>query len=133
MKVKDNNGREHNFPPTGCRIFADDARPRSQYHIYCRALLAKIYPLDIILEEVPIPGYNLFLDFYLPNLHLAIEVNGSQHSEYSSFFYKTKENFYRSKNNDNRKQVWCKENGIELIVLQYKEQENWEEQICKRL
>jgi hypothetical protein len=127
MKVQDFTGKRYNWPPNGYSINFDDIRQRSQYHLECRRLLHEIYPLDRILEEVPLPGIGLFLDFFTPHNYTAYEVNGEQHEEYNSFFYKTKGNFLRAKNNDKRKQEWCQLNNIHLIILDYKDIENWKE------
>ncbi len=125
MKVKDFSGRTYNFPPVGHTVDFDDIRPRSSYHLACRKLLHELFPVHSILEEVPIPGEGLFLDFFTPHNTTAYEVNGEQHNEYNSFFYKTHANFTASQKNDRRKKEWCELNNIRLVILDYKIIDNW--------
>jgi len=126
MKVKDFAGNiTKNWPPTGYIVDINSTTLKSQYHLYARQLLRELYPVQIILEEVPLPNLNLYFDFYTPHNHTAYEINGEQHSEYNRFFYKTKADFQRAKTNDNRKSAWCQLNDITLIILDYKDKENW--------
>lgn len=127
MKVTDSNGRVTNFPPKGYQVSLDDTRPRSKYHIKCREILRELFPLESILEEVPVPGEGLYLDFYIPGKHLIIEVNGEQHSEYSSFFHSTKANFYTAKKNDRKKIDWALANNLKIIIVDYKDMSRWVE------
>jgi hypothetical protein len=127
MKVKDFSGNICNWPPVGHIVNFDDIRPRSQYHLECRRLLHNTYPLDTVLEEVPLPGVGLFLDFYTPHNNTAYEVNGEQHEQFNSYFYHTKADFLRAKQNDSRKAEWCQLNNIKLKVLCYKDMDKWQD------
>lgn len=117
MKVKDLRGTIHILPFQGYRIDLNDTRPRSDGHKRCRALLKKIYPFDIVLEEVPVPGENLFLDFFIPLRKAVIEVQGAQHTEFVPFFHKSKTGFANSQKRDNRKKQWAEINNFKLIEL----------------
>ena len=126
MKIKDNQGNIHNFPPSGYDVDFDDNRPRSELHIRCRNLLRSLYPTQRILEEVPLPNERLFLDFFLPAQKKGIEVNGQQHYSFSQFFHSNKFEFAKAKQRDKRKRGWCEMNGITLIELKYDEdEETW--------
>ncbi len=59
---------------------------------------------------------NLFLDFYLPDYNIAIECQGKQHFEYSTYFHidKTIDNY---RYNDIKKYNLCKNNNIDLIYF----------------
>lgn len=130
MKVIDFDGRLHPFPPTGHTIALNDIRERSSHHLRVRTLLKKLYPLQKILEEVPIPGIGLFADFYLPHKKTLIEVHGSQHYEFSPFFHGSLLKFQLSKNNDKRKREWCILNNIRYIELRYdKDDDEWKKLI----
>jgi len=59
----------------------------------------------------PQTGYNLELDVYLPEINKAIEFNGTY---WHSLPYKIK--------NDNIKQEQCRNNNIQLLIIQ---EENW--------
>ncbi len=61
---------------------------------------------DRTLIENPKTGYYLELDIWLPEIRKAIEYNGE-------FYHRGKNVKFR----DNYKQKWCKENGIELLII----------------
>lgn len=129
MKVKDTKGRIWPWSLTGHIIADNNLRPRSEIHLKTRELLKIIYPLDTVLEELSIPGENLFADFYLPLRKKMIEVHGEQHYKYISHFHNNLQGFKDSKERDTRKALWCQINNITLIVLKYNEEEKWQSQI----
>jgi len=69
-----------------------------------------------ILEEFIIPKSKLRLDFFLPNIKVAVEFHGRQHTEFVKHFHGTKKKFLSAKKRDEEKALWCKMNGIELVV-----------------
>lgn len=69
-----------------------------------------------ILEEFPIPNSKLRLDFFLPNIKVAVEYHGRQHEEFVKHFHGTKKKFMLAKMRDEQKAKWCKMNGIELVI-----------------
>lgn len=102
----------------------------SEIHLLTREFLKENYPAIQILEEVYLPGEKLYLDFYLPTLKLAIECQGEQHEKFTPFFHKNKMNFYKSKGRDNRKEEFCKINGIRLVYFYPTEsEEQWKKKI----
>lgn len=130
MKVRDFDGNECRWPPTGYNVNFDDIRPRSSLHIRCRELLRKLYPTEQILEEVPIPNLNLFVDFYLPFRKIVVECQGEQHSKFIPHFHKTKIGFAKSKARDKRKKEWCQINNIRIVELPFFESdEEWKTRI----
>lgn len=130
MKVKDKDGNNINWPPVGYTVNQSSILQKSSYHIEVRNLLQEIFPLNIVLEEVPLPlSPVLFLDFYIPSKKIAIEVNGAQHYEFNNFHFASKLDWLKSKSNDNKKSEWCQENNIELIILKFDEQDKWKEQL----
>lgn len=62
---------------------------------------------------------SLPFDFYLPELNVCIEYDGIQHYEPVDFFGGM-EIYKYTKENDNIKDGYCKENGIKLIRISYK-------------
>ena len=81
MKVTGLNGREYAWNLNGYNVPASDTRKRSKYHVRARAVLKQIFHSYRILEEVKLPGSTpshrkgvLYLDFYIPQIMLAIEV-----------------------------------------------------------
>lgn len=136
-KVTGINGKEYVWNLSNYDVFKNDNRRRSKYHIRARNLLKEIFHSYRILEEVKLPGSTeryrksvLYLDFYIPNLDLAIEVHGQQHYEYSPFFHKSRADFLKSKARDDDKINWCELNGIQLITLKYSESDDeWRQRI----
>jgi hypothetical protein len=111
------------------KIFNDDKRPRSKYHIFAREEIKNVYGSYSILEEVRIPGTILYLDFFIPLLDLAVEVHGEQHYKYIPFFHETKLEYYKSLKRDSDKIKFCEINNIRIVILKYDERENWRNQL----
>jgi hypothetical protein len=137
MKVIGINGREYVWNLNGYSVAANDKRKRSKYHVRARNLLKEMYHSYRLLEEVKLPGSTpshrkgvLYLDFYVPQIMLAVEVHGQQHYDYTPFFHKNKADFAIAKAKDEDKIEWCELNKIDIIVLKYSEtDEQWREQI----
>lgn len=106
-----------------------DERPRSSYHISARKIIKEVYPVCQLLEEVKIQVHKsdfLYIDFYLPQMDIMVEVQGEQHFSYSSFFHKSKMDFLMQKKRDREKAEWCELNLVKLIYLNYNEtQDEW--------
>lgn len=111
----------------------NEDRDVSDNHLRCRDLLKEILPTSVILEEVTIPLLKkewAFLDFYIPQSKIAIEVHGSQHYEFSLQFHKDIRDLNRQQAKDRRKKTWCEINQINLIELPYNETvEQWKKLI----
>lgn len=73
----------------------------------------RIYKRNRKIIKSPITGFYLELDFYIPKLKLAIELNGITH--YKPIY--GKEKFERQQRNDEIKRGLCKEKGITLIEI----------------
>lgn len=85
---------------------------RSKLEIYISEQLIKLYPsLEIICNGKE--TINSELDFYIPSLKLAFELNGIIH--YEPIFGAEKLKY--TLNNDNRKFQACLERGIELCII----------------
>ena len=99
MKVFGLDGREHNWNLTKSK-YRFGKKNCSKNHKKARSFLKNLFPHDIILEEVTLPGSvttsrkkPLYADFFLPSQKLLVEVHGEQHYTYNNFFYKTKQEF----------------------------------------
>ena len=57
-------------------------------------------------------------DFYVNNQYI-IEFDGEQHFNYTQTGWNTKENFIKTKEHDNYKNQWCKENKMTIIRIPY--------------
>lgn len=130
MKVVDFDGREHRWPPSGHEVLLDDLRKRSELHLRTRNILNALYPTQRVLEEVPLPGTRLTLDFYLPQRQLCIEVHGEQHYKFVSHFHGDRMGFARAKTNDSKKIAWCHLNNLRVVELPFNESDDeWREKI----
>ena len=130
MKVYTASGNQVNWPPSGYTVNLNETRPRSSFHLKARELIQRLYPLHIIMEEVPIPGEKLYCDFVIPTLNLVVEVHGQQHYEFNSFYYRSKWEWAIAKQNDKRKQEWLQNNNIRYCELPYDEsEEQWEKRL----
>lgn len=126
MKVKGLDGKEYTWSLSGHQHTPNQTRPRSELHLTARGLLKEIYPSFPLLEEVCIPGPDkMYLDFLIPKLMIAYEIQGRQHFEFVPHFHENKLNFARAQQRDRKKKEWLAVNGIELIELRYNEIEVW--------
>lgn len=123
MRIIDENGRSHVINLS--KYYAASRINCSALHEKVREFLKEKFPNAQILEEIHIPGWNVYLDFYLPLYKLACEADGAQHAEFTPFFHKTKLGFAASKGRDNKKQNFCDMNRITLIRFDEGEPEEW--------
>lgn len=130
MKIRGLDNKEHLI---NLALYIKQRTGCSNLHLQARKLLKEIFPFEQILEEVPLPSTRLFADFFIPSKSLIIEVNGEQHYKFNSFYHKDSLTFYKGQKRDRIKEEWCNLNGIQLIVLPYKEDENeWRKRIIER-
>ncbi len=129
-KVRDTKGRWWPWNLAQCKVSRMDTTPRSSLHLSTRKILHELYPLEQKLEEVPVPGERLYIDFYIPSRRLAVEVHGEQHYKYTPHFHGHITAFMESKQRDLRKIEWCRVNGITLVTLPFSETtDDWRERI----
>lgn len=119
MKVRDFNGKQYNFPLSGNFPQNDELRPRSALHLSVRKALRERFPTQRILEEVYLPGMNLYLDFFLPIEKLAVECQGEQHEKFVEHFHRNQDGFKRSQQRDSVKRQWCDLNNIKLEEITF--------------
>lgn len=136
MKVRDLEGNISTWKLTGQIVTATDKRSRSKLHVKARKILYEMFPTMKILEEVPInPRGNKtqYLDFYINQIKLAVEVHGQQHYKFNTMFHASARDFLNQKKNDADKQEWCWLNNITHIELPYNEDiEEWKNKIILR-
>ena len=137
MKVIGINGRDYTINLGKYDARRNKSRSnRSKFHLRARDLICAKYNSYIVLEEVKLPGSSkkgsyLYLDFFIPNLKLAVEVHGQQHYEYTPFFHKSRAEFLIGQNRDEAKAEWCELNNIRLVIFKYSETDDeWREKLC---
>lgn len=134
MKVIGLDGKSYKWQLSG---YMRESTNPSSHHEKVREILKELFPTQIILEEVALPGSGrdvLFADFFIPHRRLLIEVHGRQHYEHVAHFHGTdtpgKIKFYKSQQRDRNKKEWCDINNITFVELSYKEDENvWRRKI----
>jgi hypothetical protein len=136
MKVRDLEGNITAWKLTGQIVTATDKRSRSKLHVRARKILYEMFPTMKILEEVPIKprgSKTQYLDFYINQIKLAVEVHGQQHYKFNTMFHASARDFLNQKKNDADKQEWCWLNNITHIELPYNEDiEQWKNKIILR-
>ena len=89
-----------------------------------KATLSDLFPNTQIKEEIYVNhrGQKLFFDFFLDTpFKIYIEVQGSQHTEFSPFFHQDASAFNAQKKRDKLKQEWCALEDVGLIAINYDE------------
>jgi hypothetical protein len=131
MKVKGLDGKTYILSTSNSIPLNSEERLRSEFHLRTRNLLHTLFPLDRILEEVPLPGSDgLTVDFFVPAYKLFIEVHGRQHYEFVQHFHQDILGFYRSRRRDARKREWAELNDLHYVELPYTETDDeWRERI----
>jgi len=135
MDINGLNGRTYKWNP---HLKSHPKAKCSTYHLKVRTLLKELYPMDMIHEELTLPGSNprgsdLKADFYIHSYRLMIEVHGEQHYTCNSHFFDSTLEFKRAQMRDKLKQEWCENNGITLITLPYTESiDEWRHRITNR-
>jgi len=134
MKVVGLDGREYPW-----KLKSRKKTNVSSGHGRARELLHNMFPCEVIMEEIKLPGSklnggnDLVADFVLPKRELMIEVQGEQHFTYNSHFYESKLDFARAKMREKNKRTWWELNDIILIELPDKEtNDEWENRITSR-
>lgn len=109
-------------------VYETSDRQSSSLHSRARAILRRMYPADILLQEVTLPGSrrgantkSLYVDLMIPSKRLVVEVHGEQHYNFNPFFFKDKKEFALAKKRDLDKIAWCELNGLTIVELPYNE------------
>lgn len=82
-----------------------------------RALTQMLPGEEILVDHRPEWLCGLEMDFYLPNLCIAIEIQGDQHYYVVPKFHNCVEDFQRQQNRDAAKKEIINRHGINLIVI----------------
>jgi len=128
VKIIGLNGRTYTW---NLSAYERDGRACSSYHARARSVLREIYPLDRILEEVPLPGTDgLKADFVLPMRSLVVEVQGEQHYRQVGHFHRHITDFWAGRKRDADKRRWCEQNKLTLVEFPYGERaDEWEHKV----
>jgi very-short-patch-repair endonuclease len=132
MKFKDFRGREVEVNLAQSKNpIRDKSNCKSKIQWRVGQILQGLFPGFVLLEEFNIPGSRFYLDFLLPGLRIAIEVDGEQHYKFNKFHHRDRAGFLRAQSRDRDKEEWCALNNIKLIRI--RKNEDIEEKILDAL
>jgi len=133
MRVKDLDGKVYELKLTGHIVDGSESKPRSDLHRQAREIIREKFPLLTSLEELPVKLYSnatVYLDFFLPQSKLCIEVNGRQHFEFIQHFHSNLMGFKLHQKRDREKREWLDLNNIKLVEFNYNEDvETWKNKL----
>lgn len=78
-----------------------------------------LYPNCNVEHEYRIGKLNQRIDIYLPQLGLAIEIDGVQHEVFNSFFFKSEIEWNDAVRRDIAKEDFLAEHGVKLLRIPY--------------
>lgn len=83
----------------------------------------ELFPEVLVKTEefVYFRNQKLFLDIFLPQLGIVIEVHGRQHDEFVEHFHGDAEGYKQSRRRDRWKEEWAAETGHTWVVLRKKD------------
>ena len=102
----------------GLTWLKDSRKKMSRGQTALTAAMQKLLPGEKIINEYHI-GDKLKLDVYCPKYEIAAEFHGRQHYYYTSRFFESKYDFEEAVKRDEKKEQWCVDNGVALIVFRY--------------
>ena len=125
MQFKTLTGRTRRIVKPKKYLIDWSAPSRSKLQYGVKKLLKKYWGQHVVIEEFPVAGTRLSLDFYNANKKIAIEVQGDQHTKYVPFFHgKNKINYINQLKRDHDKLTFCEINQIKLIEIYSKDKLN---------
>lgn len=92
----------------------------SQGQLLLETILTELIPNEPIVKEHHV-GDRLRLDLYIPRWNLGIEYHGKQHFQFSTLFHETWDDFLDAQKRDIAKMEACHDQGIALVVFDYRE------------
>ena len=98
-----------------------DKKSRSKFQFKVKQLLRPHWQNHIVYEEFPVYGSLMRVDFLNATKRIAVEANGRQHSEFVSFFHKSRSEYLKSIKRDHKKTEWLEKNNFKLIEIEEKD------------
>ena len=101
-----------------------------QYQV--KQFLCPYWKHHIVYEEFPVYQTRMRVDILNATKRIAVEVNGTQHSQYSKFFHGNRANYLRSIKRDFKKLEWLELNKFKLIEIEADEVEQLTEEFIEK-
>ena len=98
-------------------------------------LLKEAFPFSKIQLELYVnyKRQKLYVDFFISDYNLAIEVHGEQHDMFVPHFHGDAQGWALHKRRDNMKLEWADANGIRLVVIREKHMPNSKEELLNMI
>jgi very-short-patch-repair endonuclease len=86
-------------------------------------VIKEVYPQLKVKTETYVVHKNqkLYLDFFIPQIDLVVEVHGRQHDQFVKHFHGDQSGYKASKKRDKLKEEWAEANGMLLMALREKD------------
>lgn len=111
------NGKSANVNISKYRIDWDE-ESLSKIQKYVKKFLYPYWKSHILLEELPLVGTRMRLDFLNMTRNIAIEVDGDQHTNPLNYFNEgSKTKWLGQVKRDLAKDQWCEINGFTLVRI----------------
>ena len=97
-------------------------KSRSKIQFAVKEFLEPYWKGHVVYEEFPVFGSRMKVDIVNMTKKIAIEVQGSQHSNFNAFFHNnSRAKYLASIKRDVKKAQWLEKNDINLIEIDEKE------------
>lgn len=117
MRLFDINGRPR-FKNVEDRRINWNGESKSKFQKGVKFLLHPLwYHHNPVYEEFPIYGTRYTLDFFNGQKKIAIEVQGGQHTKFTSYFQKDEFDYLKQLKIDESKRKFCDLNKIKLVEI----------------
>lgn len=121
MMFFDCNGRKKKVKKPYIYQIDWDGDSRSKFQKEVKECLRQYWIGNLVYEEFPMVGSRLKFDFFNASQNIIVEADGKQHIQYVEFFHKNRGSFLTQIKRDEKKEEFCKRNGILLIRLNHGE------------
>ena len=99
-----------------------DGKSRSKIQFKTKQFLKTFWKNQIVYEEFPVYGTKMHVDILNATKKIAIEVNGSQHSNFNKFFHAgSRLKYLESIKRDVAKANWLEDNNFTLLEIEENE------------
>tara|TARA_Y100000593_G_scaffold95031_1_gene198570 strand:+ start:19314 stop:19730 length:417 start_codon:yes stop_codon:yes gene_type:complete len=96
-----------------------DGKSRSKIQFRVKQFLKPFWQNQIVYEEFPVYGTKMHVDILNATKKIAIEVNGSQHSNFNKFFHNdSRLKYLESIKRDVAKAHWLESNNFTLLEIE---------------
>lgn len=98
-------------------------------------LLHEAFPLLTIQKEyfIKYRGQRLYVDFFIPQYLIAVEVHGRQHDVFVEHYHKDENGWRTHRMRDKVKEEWAEVNNITYIVIRENDMPKDKQELLERI